>query len=147
MINGYFRFENQDDALYLNIYAPADGGMSIDMEQFVHYIDKVNITPHDLAAIRSEIMNCETSTRIKVGEACLPSNEWGEYTISQDKLHVEVVFYPAFIGASTLTAQEIIKDLQHQGIIYGIKPEVINELIKDREYFTKYEIVAGTPPV
>lgn len=146
MINGYFQFENQEDGLYLNIYAPADGGMSVDMEQFIHYIDKVNIGIQDLAVIRSEITKCETSTRIKVGEACLPSNEWGEYTVSPDKLHVEVEFYPAFAGASTLTAQEIIKDLQHQGIVYGIKPEAINDLIKDREYFTKYEIVAGTPP-
>lgn len=147
MINGYFQFENQDDGLYLNINAPADGGTPIDMEQFVHYIDKAGIALNDLTLVKREIAKCESSARIRVGEPCLPSNEWGEYTVVDEKLRVEVVFYPPFKGASALTAQEIIKDLKHLGIVYGIEAERVNELAKNREYFIKYEIAAGTPPV
>ena len=137
MINGYFQFENQDDGLYLNINAPADGGTPIDMEQFVHYIDKAGIALNDLTLVKREIAKCESSARIKVGEPCLPSNEWGEYTVVDEKLRVEVVFYPPFKGASALTAQEIIKDLKHLGIVYGIEAERVNKLAKNREYFIK----------
>ncbi|MCM1468529.1 MAG: FapA family protein [Alistipes sp.] len=147
MVNGYFQFENQDDVLYMNIYAPKDGGVAVDMEQVIRYIDKVNITPEDLTVIKTEIANCTDSARIKIGEKCLPNNELGEYTVSNDNLHVEVEFYPGFVGAGTLTAQEIISDLNNLGVQYGIKPERINELIRQREYFTKYEIVEATPPV
>lgn len=147
MNNGYFQFENQEDALYLNIYAPKDGGKAVDMENFIHYIDRINITPNDLTAIRTAIAECEETSRIRIGDKCLPSNEWGEYTVSSDKLHVTAVFYPAFVGANVLTAQEIVSDLKHLGIVYGINAELINRLVQEREYFTEYELAAGTAPI
>lgn len=147
MNNGYFQFENQDDDLYMTIYAPQNGGSILDMEDFIHYIDKINYTPQDLSVIKKAILECETSTRIKVGIKCLPNNEWGEYTVSDDKLHVRAVFYPAFAGAGTMTAQEMIGDLNHLGISFGINPELVNQLVRDKEYFTEYEIATGTPPV
>lgn len=147
MKNGYFQFDNQEDGLYFIVYAPQEGGRDVNMEHVIHYIDKARIENCDLAAVKTAIVTCKDSLRVKVGDRCLPCNEWGEYTVSSDRLHVEAVFYPGFIGAGTLSASEIISDLNHAGVTFGIHTELIEKLAADKEYFDSYEVATGIAPV
>lgn len=147
MTNGYFQFENQEDGLYFNVYAPQDGGRDISMDHVIHYIDKAKIDACDLAAIKTAIVTCKDKVCIKTGDRCLPSNEWGEYKVSDDRLHVEAVFYPGFVGADILTAQEIISDLNHIGVTFGLNTELIEKLTADKEYFKTYEVATGIAPI
>lgn len=147
MMNGYFQFENQENGLYFNVYAPQDGGRAVGMDRVIHYIDKAGIGACDLAAIKTAAATCKTSLRVRVGEPCIPRNEWGEYTISPDRLHVEAVFYPGFVGAGRLSAQEIMDDLSGIGVTYGINEELIGKLVEEKEFFIPYEIATGTAPV
>ena len=145
-MNGYFQFENQEDGLYINIYAPQDGGRNLLMDDVIHYIDKTNITDADLPAIKTALVTCKDHTRLKVGAKALPSNEFGEYHISADLLRVEATFYPGFVGASCLTEDEIIRDLSNLGIRYGVDTELVKEIVREKNFFENYIVVKGTPP-
>lgn len=146
-MNGYFQFENQEDGLYLNIYAPQDGGRSVLMDDIVHYIDKAGIGDCDLPAVKTALISCKDQIQVRVGEKSLPSNEWGEYRVSADLLRVETTFYPGFVGASQMTEDEIIRDLNNLGIKYGIDTEKIKELVHHKNYFESYVTARGLAPV
>lgn len=146
-MNGYFQFETQADGLYMNIYAPDNGGRAVLMDDVIHYIDKAGIIGCDLTAVKTALVSCKDSITIRVGEQVLPSNGWGEYRISADMLRVEAVFYPGFVGASALSADEIIRDLANLGIRHGIDTERIQEIASKINYFEPYEVAHGTPPV
>ncbi|MDD6571027.1 MAG: FapA family protein [Thermoflexaceae bacterium] len=146
-MNGYFQFETQADGLYINIYAPDNGGRAVLMDDVIHYIDKANIGGCDLPSIKTALVSCKDSIKVRVGEPALSSNEWGEYRISTDMLRVEAVFYPGFVGASVLSADEIIRDLSNLGVRHGINEERIKEIAQKKNYFENYVVAEGTPPV
>lgn len=146
-MNGYFQFENMIDGLYLNIYAPSEGMRSVTMDDILYYMDKANILECDLVAIRTALLNCKDHVKIKIGGTVLPSNEWGEYRISTDLLRAEAVFYPGFVGTSTLSEEEIIRDLNNLGIRYGIDEALIKEIATSKNYFVNYVVAHGDEPV
>lgn len=146
-MNGYFQFENLNDGLYINIYAPEDGKRNVLMDDVIHYIDKAKIEDCDLPAIKTALSECKKHVRVRVGNNCLPCNEWGEYRISSDLLRAEAVFYPAFAGSATMSAEEVNRDLNNMGIKYGIDTERIKELVKEKNYFEKYDVAKGLAPV
>lgn len=146
-MNGYFQFENMSDGLYINIYAPDNGGRAVVMDDIIHYIDKANISECDLPAIKTALISCNDFIKVRIGDTVLPSNEWGEYRISTDLLRTEAVFYPGFVGAGVLSADEIVRDLNNLGIRYGIDTELIQEIAKEKNFFENYVVAQGTPPV
>lgn len=146
-MNGYFQFENLQDGLYLHIYAPEDGKRAVMMDDIIHYLDKAKITDCDLPTIKTALVTCKGKSTVRVGGNVLPMNEWGEYSISRDSLRVEAVFYPPFVGASNLTADEIIKDLANINVKFGIDMELVKQLGANREYFVSYEIAKAKMPI
>ena len=146
-MNEYFQFENLDDGLYINIFAPESMNPNIFMEKVIAYLDKAKIPGCDLTAIKGALTGNGRNTHVKVGENVLPSNEFGEYRVSSDFLRVEAVFYPGFAGASMMSAQEIIRDLNNMGIKHGVDEELINRLVADKKYFESYQVAQGTPAV
>ena len=62
--------------------------------------------------------------------------------ISPDMLKVTIEFFPANDGRE-INTEKINKELEKKNIIFGIKSELIEELIIKREYNKKYIIVEG----
>lgn len=62
--------------------------------------------------------------------------------ISQDMMKVTIEFFPAS-GGRKIKKENIYKELERKNIIFGIKSELIEELIIKREYNKKYIIVEG----
>ncbi|MGN0161276.1 MAG: DUF342 domain-containing protein [Lachnospiraceae bacterium] len=146
-MNGYFQFENLEDGLYIHIYAPEDGKRAAMMDDIIHYMDKAKIVDCDLPAIKTALVTCKSKNTVRVGENVMPMNEWGEYTISNDCLRVEVVFYPPFVGASSITAGEILGDLAHMGVKFGIDEELVKKLEVERDFFEAYVVAKAKEPV
>lgn len=145
-MNSYFQFENQNDGLYLNLHFIAGSTRQITMDDIIHYADKAKISDCDLAAVKTALTSGKDA-KIKVGTSCMSSNEWGEYRISSDCLRVEAIFYPPFVGASKLSAEEIIKDLATTGVKFGIKDDFIKGIVANMEYFTPFEVAHGVEPI
>lgn len=62
-------------------------------------------------------------------------------------MRVEACFYPPFENGGMLDKDEIIRDLQHIGVTYGVDEEVIDSFLKDRHYGKAYTVAKGTEPV
>ena len=57
------------------------------------------------------------------------------------------VSYTHLENGGMLDKDEIIRDLQHIGVTYGVDEEVIDSFLKDRHYGKAYTVAKGTEPV
>ncbi|MCR5216831.1 MAG: FapA family protein [Lachnospiraceae bacterium] len=145
-MNGYFQFENKEDGLYIHIHKASDGGRDFTVEDLMHYLDKTKINDCDLVSVKKAMMQPEDSS-LRVGEKCLPSNEFGDYRIASNLLRADAVFYPGFVGASQLSENEIVGDLNNLKIVHGIDTKEINKFLAERNYFVPYVVSVGEAAV
>lgn len=142
-----FQLENQQDGLYLNIYSLGDDSRDQLLGDIVSYFDKAKITNCDLVEIKTAIAKFDGNLKTKIGPNAIPNNEFGVYTVSDDRLTVTAVFYPGFVGTEELTSEDIVRELTTMGVKYGINSEEINEFLQTRDYFKPFKVAMGKAPV
>lgn len=59
---------------------------------------------------------------------------------------VRASFYPPAETGRNITLEDIQDELAHEKIVYGIDENMVNALLREREYCTEYLIGKGTPP-
>lgn len=143
-MKGRFQFECKNDGLYFNVYEDAQK-KEIELDDIVRYIDKVKVEFCDLPTIKSTLARAKTAS-VRVGNVVSTYNEFAEYKISPDGMKVEAVFYPAFVGSSDMTEDEVLKDLSNMGIRYGADRDNIAQIMRKREHFKVYLIAEGLRP-
>ncbi len=142
---GYFRFEIKEDGLYCTVYPPNEHQVKPTMEEIMFYINKKNIPSCDLKVIRELLDKVQTepvSARVST-DRVFPCNEFGVYTVDPDGMTARAVFYPGFEGASDLTFDEVIRDLNHMEVKRGICESQITEFLRTRTYGREYVIACG----
>lgn len=143
---GYFQFEVRPDGLYLTVYPPKDKEQAVDVEKAVYYLNKKKIFNYDAVEMNEAFKKGATKpTTVKISDDKYFANqEFGDYTMSSDCMLVEAEFYPPFIGAQELSIEEIVSDLEHIGVKNGIKLDVVEQFIKNKNYFEPMIIAEGT---
>lgn len=146
---GYFQFAIKEDGLYFTVYPPKNGEKPATVADALFYLDKKNIVDCDTLKIKEAFAKVKNSAyTVKVSEGTsLSFREFGVYSMSPDLMVMEAVFYPPFEGAGMLTEEEIIKDITHLGVKNGIKKEVIQQFLSERQYGRTYVVAQGRPAV
>lgn len=67
--------------------------------------------------------------------------------LSPDRMEAKVRFYAPSNDGSVMDKQEILNDLIHQGITYGVDEKAVEEFVRKRNYCEDIIIARGTPPV
>lgn len=143
---GYFQFEVRSNGLFVTVYPPKDNEKSVDVEKAVYYLNKKKILNYDAVEMNEAFKKgAHEVVTVKISdENCFASQEFGDYTISSDCMLAEAEFYPPFMDSPELSVEEIISDLEHVGVKNGIKREVIEQFIKDKNYFEPMIVAEGT---
>lgn len=146
-MNGYFGINTNEKGTYLILKPPADGGELIRSNEIKDYLNSHGIVL-DFKAVSSAILRAkEEKVVLKVSDVVYPPfDEVMTVTVSKDKLHATARFIPHSSGGRKLTCEDIAKQLKNMGIIYGIKEQTIEQLVKRKKYCTDYEIATGTLP-
>ena len=133
---GYFQFASREDGLYLTVYPSKDDGRNATQADVMYYLDNRNISNYDVVKVKEAFDKAKNSPyTVKVSnEFCFSFGEFGVYTMSPDLMIMEAVFYPPFEGASMMKEEEIVKDIMNLGVKSGIKKEVIQGFLNEREY-------------
>ena len=146
-MSGYFQFSSKEDGLYITVYPPKQGVNTASIDDVMYYVDKKKINCDSVKLMEAVKAGASKETTLKVSdEAQLVYGEFGDYRISQDCMRLEAYFYPPFIGGSELDKNEIIQDLKHMGVNYGIDESVIDTFINERQYGKPYVIAVGKEP-
>lgn len=142
--NGFFQIIIKENGTYLRIYPALPGGTALELEEVTKYLEREQIKDYDLRAIHAAIQNTKEVTDIFIGYNMIYSiSEKMNVQVTEDKMAAIARFYPPSTGGSMLTRDEILSDLNHLGIRFGINYSSIDRILIEREYCKDYQIAAG----
>ena len=147
-MNGYFRLVNDEDKTSIKFIPPTGDGKPIDINDVREYMtmkDYACDLPTLLRAV-NDAYEKETVLVLEHSKRYM-ERECYKLTISPDKMTAYAKFFAASEGGEDMTAEEILHDLEAQGIKHGVKQDVIERFMRHREYCEDILLAEGTPPV
>ena len=146
-MNAYFQIINGDDNTSIKLVPATDDGNAIDMSELIDYLNYHKIL-FSLTDLNKAVLQLYEETIIKLNDdIILPIREELFTRITEDNMKAVGRFYSPSSKGSLMTKDEIIGDLKHRGIIYGICEGEIDKQIHNREYMTDIVLAVGTQPV
>ncbi|MCH5259043.1 MAG: DUF342 domain-containing protein [Lachnospiraceae bacterium] len=147
-MNGYFRLINEVNKTSIKFIPPSEGGKPIDINDVMEYMTMKEYSC-DLPTLKRAVEEAaeKESVLLLENNKRFAERECYKLTISPDKMKAFAKFYAASEGGEELTAGEIVYDLGTKGIKCGIKQDVIEEFLQNREYCEEILIAEGVPPV
>ena len=147
MANGYFQLIHNAHGTSLKIVPPTNGGMMFPITELSDYLNardfrfdlhKLNATCMELKEEITIPLNLEVG--IRESEKCI-------VTVSDDKMSATMRFHAPSNDGEAMTSAEILQELKHKGLLFGVKEEVVEQFVNNREYCTDYLVAEGMPPI
>lgn len=144
--NGYFQIVNNGGKNFVRLIPPVNGGEPILINEIREYLAFNNFTV-DAVALNTALTGLSGPVDFPIADGNpRPVNEYFKLMLSDDKMKAIARFYPAQQGGQELGAAEIVNDLTHKGIRYGVSQELIGAYIKDKRYCTDIVVAEGLEP-
>ena len=145
--NGYFQLLVEEAKTSLKMYPPEGEGEPFPLGDLFNYLERLKI-PYDMVETKSVYDSIED------GPVMMPLRRAYHYqereimilTVSEDKMSVTVRFMAPSNKGEKMDMVEILGDLLHKGIKAGVKKEVIESFLNNREYCKDYVVAEGKPP-
>ena len=146
--NGYFQLLVEEAKTSLKIYPPEGEGEPFPLEELFDYFNRLKIS-YDMVEIKNFYDRLEDEPLVMPLRRAFhyQEREIMILTISDDKMSVTARFMAPSDKGEKMDLTEILGDLVHKGIKAGVKKEVIEAFLNNREYCKDYLIAEGKPPV
>lgn len=145
-MNGYFQLEIKDEAIYLQIIPPTEGGEYCKINDIISYLEFHNITGYNTVKIK-RFLQSDRKVEVLLTASTVPvSGEELVVQISDDKMTAWAKFYAPFVGGRNMDKDNIKGALMAQGVTSGIKEEAIDGFLNKREYCVPILIAEGVAP-
>lgn len=146
--NGYFELDIRDDASYVRIYPPVDGGEPVSVKELTYYLEERGITGYNIKDLNSALSGADRVIEAVAGRTVgFHVGESTSIDVTMDKMTAVCRFYPPSNGGGMLSAKDIIDDLRRKGIKHGIDAEAIESFLSERKYCTDYILARGTDAI
>ncbi|MBQ9120690.1 MAG: DUF342 domain-containing protein [Lachnospiraceae bacterium] len=145
--NAYFQLENCADGMYLLLYPGTDSTL-LSYSEIDDYLQKARIE-YDKIEVMKALNVFKEYKRIRLNSTpqSMPEKERLIVTVSPDHRTAVGRFYPAAAGGEKLTQDDIISDMVHAGVKYGVIQESIDSFLENRQYCTDYPLAKAMLPV
>ena len=142
IMNGYFKIELNEQGTFIHLIPETDGGTPLKIEDVSAYLEFHKI-PFDIKEVYAGLQSGkETKVHLAV-DRTFPINERAVIKVAEDKMSVIMRCYPPSNDGKLMDGAEILHDLEFQKITYGIKQEVIDGFLQNREYCKDYVVAVG----
>lgn len=134
--NACVKLNVRPNGTFLTLYPASEGGKSLILDEVEAYLDKVIKVGYDKILFREELKKPLLSVRevLIKKEPISPVSETVIITISQDRLCAKGRFYPPSEGGQMLNREDIVTEMVHTGIKYGVSEANIIEYLGNRQY-------------
>jgi len=145
--DGFYELSFKKDGVYISVYPPEQGGRKTTLEEVLARIEKKGIKNVDRIVL-GKVVQEASRTPVKIAE---PQEELVvdavvEVSLSPDEMRAYVTLVEPD-GGEGITASKLIDALKQQGVVYGIKNDVIDSLEKYPIYNQMICIAEGAPPI
>lgn len=147
MSNGFFQLIHNAHGTSLKIVPPTNGGEMFPITELSDYLNARNLR-FDLHKLNATCLGLKEKIEIPLNmEMGYRENEKCIVNISQDKMSATMRFHAPSNDGEVMSGSEILQELKHQGIHYGIMESVVEQFVEHREYCKDYIVATGTEPV
>lgn len=146
--NGFFQIVHKDGGTFVKLFPPVEGGEKIDINDILYYLKRIKIDINVTSLSKAiEEMGDTPVEHLLVNEERLPENECMELTVSPDKTKAIVRFYPPSSKGKLMTREDILGELEHHGIRFGVIERNIDIYLKARQFCTDFVIAKAKKPI
>jgi len=144
--DGFFEVQYHQDGVFLRVYPPEKNGKRLETKEVLESLARKMIKGLDKNAVETAVRDANTLP-VKIAEPQEEEkvNASASVTISPDKMKAYITFTPPDKGRM-LTMEEVTDILNRNGVIYGIKKDELEMVIKYPVYNQMICIAEGTPP-
>ena len=147
MANGFFHLIHNTHGTSLKIVPPTDGGEMFPIGELVDYLNERNLH-YDLHKLNATCVGLKQEITIPLNlERGYRESEKCIVSISDDKMTATVRFHAPSNDGEIMNETEILQELKHKGLQFGVKEDVVEEYAKHRVYCTDILIAEGLEPV
>ncbi len=147
MANGFFQLIHNAHGTSLKIVPPTNGGEMFPITELSDYLSERNIR-FDLHKLNATCSGLKEKVEIPLNlEMGYRESEKCIVTISPDKMSATMRFHAPSNDGEIMNGTEILQELKHKGVQYGVKEEVVEQFVEHREYCKDILIAEGTEPI
>lgn len=147
--DGFIDFEIHEDGLYLLVFAPQGEGRKITIEEVVDTLGRRGIKEYNLDEVKLAVNSTMEKAVRKISDQTelTPINESITVEIAKNKMFAAIVFTPPENGGKSVTAEDILSNIERNGITFGINHQEIKEAVEEKRYYHKYLVAQGIEAV
>jgi len=144
--NGFFQLVIRPEGVFVKAFPPRNGGRSIDFDELTTYLNSKKIS-YDLKGLHTQVTTATEPVLIKISnEKVYPEGEKLELRMDATRMTVTGRFIPPSTGGAPMKKEDILGELSFMGIRYGVKLDVIDQYLAEREYCTDFVLAEGKEP-
>ncbi|MBO4901667.1 MAG: DUF342 domain-containing protein [Lachnospiraceae bacterium] len=145
--NGYFQLQMKDNGTFVKLFPPTDGGEPIRIDELRQYLALKNYVP-DPVALNKVLTELSEPAEFKLdNNKAFAEMEMFNLQIAENKMSATARFYPPSNAGASLRKEDIINDLKHKGIKFGIDEKEIERFLSEKHYCADYILAKGKAPV
>lgn len=146
--NGYFQIENSSGKAVLKITKPGPKGKKVDYKDVLARVQLFGVEGYNLEQIKKVVALAENKP-VEIGTWSKgdPVNSYADITISEDHMEAKMVLHPPKHGGALLSEYQLREQIASVGISVGIIDSVIQNQVKNPDFFVPYTFAKGYPPV
>lgn len=145
--NGSFQIKNENNHAVLTVFKPGKNGKPVTRQEVFQRLKLFSIEGYDRAQVEVIVANADGKDHpIAIWTGGNPVDSRVELEVSPDKMNAFVIIYPALHGGKTLTTKDVVEILKTNGIIFGLKEDIINHILDNQKFFQKTLVAEGLKP-
>lgn len=146
-VDGTFKIKVADDGVFLKITPPEGRGDPVSYQLVRLALEKKEIVQIDWKAVQNAIHDA-TGEWVLIAPRLPELDRDGKVRveISNDKLRAYISYTPA-LGGKELSAEDIIRILKENQVVYGIKEDRIYRFAEKPTQIDNFLVAEGTPAV
>lgn len=145
--NGYFQISIRNDGTWIILYPAKEGGEPLRFDVVDAFLFKYRIG-YEKKELSDALTGLTDKRELRLTtEKVIPMNESSIVTLSADHLKATITLFMPAEGGTLMSSDEIVGDLVHAGVKFGLDKELLAELEKERVYCTPIDLAKAVLPV
>lgn len=141
-----YQLDFREDGVYLKLTSNPSDLAESEKRKIIQRIKRRNLAGLQLNVLLQAIYKNETQElKIAQSQPDVPVDEEMSVRVSSDQMEAHVTFFPPE-GGKSLAKSDILSTLESNLVFYGIRLNVVNELVIKKSYEQEILIAQGTPP-
>ncbi|MCW7495475.1 FapA family protein [Leptospira levettii] len=146
--NGYFQIENSNGKAILKITKPGTKGKKVEYKDVLARVQLFGVEGYQTEQLKKIVVLADGKP-VEIGTWSKgdPVPSYADISVSDDGMEAKMVLHPPKHGGPLLTEYQLREQIAAVGISVGIIDSVIQNQIKNPEFFVPYVIAKGFLPI